>query len=51
MAVDHKQYPGEKLMQKFPGGEIIVTKSEDLFNWAKGSSLFYMLGCPAALLK
>mgnify|MGYP001613840938 CR=1 FL=1 len=40
MAVDHKQYPGEKLMQKFPGGEIIVTKSEDLFNWAKGSSLW-----------
>ncbi len=33
-------YPGEKMMQKFPGGEIIVTKTEDLFNWAKGSSLW-----------
>ena len=35
-----ENYPGEKMMQKFPGGEIIVTKSEDLFNWAKGSSLW-----------
>lgn len=39
---DHKKYPGEKMMQKFPGGEIIMTKTEDLFNWAKGSSLWPM---------
>ncbi len=42
MAIDPKnaKYPGEKLMQKFAGGEIIVTKAEDLFNWATGSSLW-----------
>lgn len=34
------KYSGEKLMQKFPGGEIIMTKADDLFNWAKGSSLW-----------
>ena len=36
----NRSYAGEKMMQKFPGGEIIMTKSEDLFNWAKGSSLW-----------
>ena len=46
MAIEQKiqnpsaKYPGEKFMEKFAGGEIIVTKSEDLFNWAKGSSLW-----------
>ena len=38
--IDPKQYPGDKFMSKFPGGEIIVTKTDDLFNWAKGSSLW-----------
>src|SRR3989338_4994726 len=42
MAVSEKTIPGEKLMQKFPGGEIILTKSEDLLKWAKGSSLWPM---------
>ena len=42
MAIDEKVPAGEKHMQKFPGGEIIVTKTEDLFNWAKGSSLWPM---------
>jgi NADH-quinone oxidoreductase subunit B len=42
MTQENKSYPGEKMMQKFPGGEIIVTKTEDLFNWAKGSSLWPM---------
>ena len=44
MAVEQKQpaekFGEEKFVQNFPGGEIIVTKSEDLFNWAKGSSLW-----------
>ena len=42
MAIEQKTnaYPGEKMMQKFPGGEIILTKAEDLFNWATGSSLW-----------
>jgi len=29
-------------MQKFPGGEIIITKSEELLKWAKGSSIWPM---------
>ena len=33
---------GEKFMQKFAGGEIIVTKTEDLLRWAQGSSLWPM---------
>ena len=42
MAIDDKKekYPGEKFVQNFPGGELIMTKTEDLFNWAKGSSLW-----------
>lgn len=42
MAIDPKdvKYPGKKLMQKFAGGEIIMTRAQDLFNWAKGSSLW-----------
>ena len=39
MAINEK-VPGSKLIQKFPGGEIILTKSEDLLKWAKGSSLW-----------
>lgn len=40
MAINEKVQPEEKFMQKFPGGELILTKSEDLMNWAKGSSLW-----------
>ena len=42
MAIEPKdaKYSGEKLMQKFAAGEIIMTRSEDLLNWAKGSSLW-----------
>lgn len=41
MAVKQDITPrGEKFMQKFPGGELILTKAEDLLNWAKGSSLW-----------
>lgn len=40
MAVNENSPATEKYMQKFPGGEIIVTKTEDLFNWATGSSLW-----------
>ncbi len=42
MAIEPKdaRYPGEKLMQKFAGGEIVVAKAQDLFNWARGSSLW-----------
>ena len=41
MAINDKEAPsGEKFMQKFAGGEIVLTKTDDLFNWAKGSSLW-----------
>jgi NADH-quinone oxidoreductase subunit B len=43
MAVEQKTdtaYRGEKYMQKFTGGEVIMTKAEDLLNWAKGSSIW-----------
>ena len=39
MAIDEKTST-EKFMQKFPGGEIILTKAEDLLKWANGSSLW-----------
>ncbi len=39
MAINEK-LPGSRYIEKFPGGEIILTKSEDLFKWAKGSSLW-----------
>lgn len=42
MAVNSNTIPGERLIQQFPGGEIILAKTEDLFNWAKGSSLWPM---------
>lgn len=42
MAVNSNTLPGERLIQQFPGGEIILAKAEDLFNWAKGSSLWPM---------
>ena len=42
MAINEKAPSGEKFMQKFPGGEIIITKSEDLLKWATGSSLWPM---------
>ena len=41
MAINEK-IPGEKFMQQFPGGEVIMTKSVDLLKWAKGSSLWPM---------
>lgn len=37
-----KNVPGERMIQKFPGGEIILAKSEDLLKWAGGSSLWPM---------
>jgi len=43
MAVNQQQppkYEGEKHSGHFATGDIILTKSEDLFNWAKGSSLW-----------
>ncbi|OGX25142.1 MAG: hypothetical protein A3D10_03945 [Omnitrophica WOR_2 bacterium RIFCSPHIGHO2_02_FULL_48_11] len=42
MAVEPKnqKYPGEKFIQNFGTGELIMTKAEDLFNWAKGSSIW-----------
>lgn len=41
MAIIQNNVPsGKKFMQKFTGGEIILSKSEDLFKWAKGSSLW-----------
>ena len=44
MAIEDKnnqaKYPGEKYLGKFSGGEVIMTKAEDLLNWAKGSSLW-----------
>jgi len=42
MAIETKPttFSGEKHLQKFAAGDIILTKSEDLFNWAKGSSLW-----------
>lgn len=41
MAIEmSSKYPGEKLLQKFPAGDVILTKSDDLLNWAKGSSLW-----------
>ena len=42
MAIETKttKYTGEKYLQKFAAGDIIMTRSEDLFNWAKGSSLW-----------
>ena len=39
MAINEK-IPGDRLIEKFPGGEIILAKSEDLMKWAKGSSLW-----------
>ena len=45
MAINEKineKPSGEKFMQKFPGGEIILTKAEDLFKWANGSSIWPM---------
>ena len=39
MAVNEK-IPGERIIEKFPGGEIILAKREDLMKWAKGSSLW-----------
>lgn len=40
MAMNEKISRGKKFMQKFNGGEIILTKSEDLLKWAQGSSLW-----------
>jgi len=43
MAINQQQVPkyqGEKHLGHFATGDIILTKSEDLFNWAKGSSLW-----------
>lgn len=41
MAVIEK-IPAEGLIQKFPGGNIILAKSQDVFKWAKASSLWPM---------
>jgi NADH-quinone oxidoreductase subunit B len=39
MAVDQKIL-GTEQIEKFPGGEVVLAKSEELFNWAKGASLW-----------
>lgn len=41
MAVIEK-IPAQGLIEKFPGGNIIVAKSQDVFKWAKASSLWPM---------
>lgn len=41
MAVIEK-IPAQGLIEKFPGGNIITAKSEELFKWAKSSSLWPM---------
>lgn len=41
MAVIEK-LPASGLIEKFPGGNIILAKSDDVFKWAKGSSLWPM---------
>lgn len=40
MAMNENPPEGEKCLQKFPGGEIILTNSENLLKWAVGSSLW-----------
>ncbi len=39
MAVNER-IPGSEYLEKFPGGEVILAKSQDVFNWAKGASLW-----------
>jgi NADH-quinone oxidoreductase subunit B len=41
MAVVEK-FPGAKYLQKFPGGQLVLTGSDSLFKWAKASSLWPM---------
>jgi NADH-quinone oxidoreductase subunit B len=41
MAVIEK-LPASGLIEKFPGGNLILAKSDDVFKWAKGSSLWPM---------
>lgn len=41
MAID-EHVPGAEQMQKFPGGDVLLAKSEDLLKWAKSSSLWPM---------
>src|SRR3990167_8954577 len=40
MAIEEKPPAGEKFLQKFSGGEIILTTTEDILKWASGSSLW-----------
>lgn len=39
MAVNEK-LPGAEHIEKFPGGEVVIAKSQELFDWAKGASLW-----------
>ncbi len=39
MAIVEK-IPGEKLIHKFPGGQVFLTTSDTIFKWAKASSLW-----------
>lgn len=39
MAIESKS-PANKFMQKFQAGEVIMTKSTDLFKWAESASLW-----------
>ncbi|MBF0593613.1 MAG: NADH-quinone oxidoreductase subunit B [Candidatus Omnitrophica bacterium] len=39
MAINEKIL-GSGMIEKIPGGDVILLKSEDLFNWAKASSLW-----------
>ncbi len=39
MAINEK-IPGSQSIEMFPGGEIILAKSEEVMKWAKGSSLW-----------
>lgn len=39
MAVNEK-IPGAQQIEKIPGGEFVLARSQDLFDWAKGASLW-----------
>lgn len=39
MAVNEK-LPGAEYLEKFAGGELVLAKAQELFDWAKGASLW-----------
>lgn len=38
----NQEPPASRILHAFPGGEVILTKTDELFNWAKSSSLWPM---------